>query len=430
MSRSLDISGSGGSLLPGLRMPCSSKFLRRSTTSCVTLVLFKGFRTAVRFASSASSSIDEMAILLPDISSLESQSLSDERPNAATHRPTRTSLTTHGRYDIRATLKFVSINDKPQYGTIRRPRNLPHPSLASFGHHRYRSPGHHSPKLLTAGDKLGDRLSLVSRRSFLNKAGMATVALSPAIGLGDGGTGLPTADGAEAGSGAAEPTRYATARCVAEWAYDSGKAYSDPFNDLEFSVIFVDPQGGEHQAPAFWAGDQVWRIRYSPAVPGRYTYRTVCSDASNADLHNRRGSLEVSPYTGDNPLRKHGSIRVASDHLHFEHEDGTPFFWLGDTWWMGLCHRLRWPEDFQSLATDRVNKGFTVVQIVAGLYPDMPAFDPRGANEAGYPWEKDYSRINPHYFDMADARIQDLAERGIAPCIVACWGYFLKFMGA
>ena len=81
-----------------------------------------------------------------------------------------------------------------------------------------------------------------------------------------------------------------------------------------------------------------------------------------------------------------------------------------DTWWMGLCQRFQWPADFQQLTADRAAKGFTVVQIVAGLYPDMPAFDPRGANEAGFPWEKDYARINPAYFDMADLRIQHLVE--------------------
>jgi hypothetical protein len=59
----------------------------------------------------------------------------------------------------------------------------------------------------------------------------------------------------------------------------------------------------------------------------------------------------------------------------------------------------------------------------------MPAFDPRGANEAGFPWEQDYSRINPAYFDMADVRIQHLVNHGIAPCIVGCWGYFLPQMG-
>jgi len=27
-----------------------------------------------------------------------------------------------------------------------------------------------------------------------------------------------------------------------------------------------------------------------------------------------------------------------------EHSDGTPFLWLGDTWWMGLTTRLDWPD--------------------------------------------------------------------------------------
>jgi hypothetical protein len=149
----------------------------------------------------------------------------------------------------------------------------------------------------------------------------------------------------------------------------------------------------------------------------------------NQDLHGRTGTLEVVPYNGQNPLYLHGPVRVAADRRHFEHADATPFFWLGDTWWMGLCKRLRWPQDFQLLLADRVKKGFNVIQIVAGLYPDMPQFDPRGANEAGYPWETNYNRINPPYFDMADLRIQYLVDRGLVPCIVGCWGYFLPVLG-
>jgi len=70
-----------------------------------------------------------------------------------------------------------------------------------------------------------------------------------------------------------------------------------------------------------------------------------------------------------------------------------------------------------------------VIQIVAGLYPDMPAFDPRGANEAGFPWEKDYSHIRPEYFDRADRRLSCLVEEGFVPCIVGAWGYHLPWMG-
>ncbi|HEV2273222.1 MAG TPA: DUF4038 domain-containing protein, partial [Acidobacteriaceae bacterium] len=74
-------------------------------------------------------------------------------------------------------------------------------------------------------------------------------------------------------------------------------------------------------------------------------------------------------------------------------------------------------------------KGFTVVQIVAGLYPDMEPYDERGANEAGFPWEPDFSRIHPAYFDTADVRIQHLADRGLVSCVVGFWGYFIPRMG-
>ena len=131
-------------------------------------------------------------------------------------------------------------------------------------------------------------------------------------------------------------------------------------------------------------------------------------------------------------IRCCGTARCAFPRIgvFLQHADGTPFFWLGDTWWMGLCHRLHFPDEFATLAADRVQKGFNVVQIVAGLYPDMPPFDERGANENGFPWESEYSRINPAYFDAVDKRLFHLVEQGLMPCIVGAWGYFIKFMGA
>jgi hypothetical protein len=216
---------------------------------------------------------------------------------------------------------------------------------------------------------------------------------------------------------------------MTEWSYASGKAYGDPFNEVQLDVLFTDPDGDEQLVPAFWAGEQNWSVRYASPKVGRHEYRTVCSDAANDDLHGREGVLEVSPYEGENPLLRHGPIKVAEDRRHFEHADGAPFLWLGDTWWMGLCKRLRWPDDFRTLMADRVAKGFSVIQIVAGLYPDMPYLDERGANEAGFPWEEGYTGINPAYYDMADLRIAALVDAGLMPCILACWGYFMMWMG-
>ena len=216
---------------------------------------------------------------------------------------------------------------------------------------------------------------------------------------------------------------------VCEASLISRKTYVDPFNEVTVDAVVTAPDGSRQVVPAFWAGGLTWRFRYSASSTGEYRYHTRCSDASNADLHGRTGTIRLAKYEGANPFYLHGPIRVAADRYHFEHHDGTPFLWLGDTWWMGLCKRLKWPQEFQSLTADRVNKGFNVVQIVAGLYPDMPAFDDRGANEAGFPWERDYARINPAYFDAADPRIAHLADSGIAPCIVGAWGYHLPWLG-
>jgi hypothetical protein len=222
---------------------------------------------------------------------------------------------------------------------------------------------------------------------------------------------------------------HGTEHCVSEWGYGSGKAYADPFNEIEVDVIVQNGESRTWRVPAYWAGDQEWRVRFAPPAAGHYTYRTACSDESNTDLHGREGTLVAAPYQGQNPLLRHGPLRVSADRKHVEHVDGTPFFWLADTWWMALCKRLHWPEEFELLAADRVAKGFSVIQIVAGLYPDMPAYDERGFNEAGHPWEPEYARIRPAYFDQADLRLRHLVRVGLVPCIVSCWGYHLPWLG-
>lgn len=216
---------------------------------------------------------------------------------------------------------------------------------------------------------------------------------------------------------------------MAEVSFVSTKDYADPFNHVTLDAVFTTPDGRLLRVPAFWAGGKTWRVRYASAVLGKHLFRTECSDTSNVALHGVTGEVEVRPYSGNNPLFRHGPIRVADDRRHFVHADGKPFFWLGDTWWMGLVKRLGWPEDFQALATDRREKGFTVVQFVAGLYPDMPAFDERGLGDGGFPWEKLYARIRPEYFDAADRRVPHLVEQGLMPCVLGCWGYHLPWLG-
>lgn len=215
---------------------------------------------------------------------------------------------------------------------------------------------------------------------------------------------------------------------MVEITWVSTKDYDDPFNTVDLDCIFSGPDGRELRVPAFWAGERTWRARFASPRLGQHSYRTECSDPENPALHNVQGQVQVVAYRGENPLYLHGPLKVSTNRRNFEHADGTPFLWFGDTWWMGLTRRLKWPDEFETLAADRKQKGFNVVQIIAGLYPDMPAFDERGRGDDGFPWKQDYSRIRPQYFDAADRRLLYLVDQGFVPCIVGAWGYHLPWM--
>ena len=199
--------------------------------------------------------------------------------------------------------------------------------------------------------------------------------------------------------------------------------------DVEIDVVFTSPGGDTREVPAFRTGAGRYRVRFAPPRVGHYAWQCRCASDPGHRLHGRSGSLDAVPYGGDNPLYRLGRLRRASDDRTLEHVDGTPFFWLADTWWMGLCSRLKWPGEYKRLTADRVAKGFSVIQIVAGLCPDMPGLDERGANEGGLPWRTGFSEINPAYFDLADRRIAHLVRSGLVPCIVGSWGYYFPMMG-
>ncbi len=216
---------------------------------------------------------------------------------------------------------------------------------------------------------------------------------------------------------------------IAEWTLSSQRERRDPWSEIELLAVISAPDGSVLRVPAFWAGGEHWKVRFSPLAPGVYQLRSECSDASDRGLHGRETTLEAKLGASDNPLVQHGPIRVAAGEPRFEHHDGTPFFWLGDTWWMLMSDRVSYAEGFRELTADRARKGFTVVQVVVGFPPDTTPFDGRDGNEGGPPWEKGYERINPRYFDFVDQRIDWLVRAGIVPCIVGGWGYHITFMG-
>jgi hypothetical protein len=161
-----------------------------------------------------------------------------------------------------------------------------------------------------------------------------------------------------------------TVQCwqMQEISFIAGTSYADPFDDIELDVNFTGPEGIVMAMPAFWDGDDTWRVRFAPTEVGLWDYETVCSNPADAGLHGVRGTIECVPYTGDLEVYRRGFIKTKPGVRYFEYADGTPFFYLGDTHW-GMPKE---PFDtmFKTVVDTRVQQGFTVYQSQPHLHPD------------------------------------------------------------
>jgi hypothetical protein len=45
------------------------------------------------------------------------------------------------------------------------------------------------------------------------------------------------------------------------------------------------------------------------------------------------------------------------------------------------------------------------------------------------PYDRDFDKVNPGWYDSADRKVALMVESGLTPCLVGCWGYYLMRMG-
>jgi hypothetical protein len=193
-----------------------------------------------------------------------------------------------------------------------------------------------------------------------------------------------------------------------EQAFKSKVRYENPLQDASLTVQFTSPLGETFQVYGFWDGGKVWKVRFSPNQPGRWTYRTSCSDVVNRGLNSQAGEFLCTAPIGPTRFNQHGLVRVASDHRHFEHADGTPFFWLADTAWDGA--RRSEPKGWNYYAGVRSSQRFTVAQ-----WSVAPGFDFK--QDSAYTGYFDRVAINPEFFKRLDAKVDTLSQAGILSAI-------------
>jgi Protein of unknown function (DUF4038)/Putative collagen-binding domain of a collagenase len=127
---------------------------------------------------------------------------------------------------------------------------------------------------------------------------------------------------------------------------------------------------------------------------------------------------QTLPWKGPSVNFSHGKLRVSENKRFLIFEDGTPFFYLGDTGWE-LFHRLN-KDETESYLENRRAKGFTVIQAVAlaeldGLNtPDREGDKPLIDNDPLKP--------NEAYFSHIDWVIRKAFEKGIFIGLLPAWG--------
>lgn len=202
----------------------------------------------------------------------------------------------------------------------------------------------------------------------------------------------------------------------------SDKTYANPYKDVEIDAVFTHEDGTEIKLYGFWNGGNEWRVRFAPTKTGIWSYQITASDTENTSLHNQSGKLRAVENTGETALDRHGFVKISENGRYFTYDDGTPFYWLGDTNWQAPNYvsltQCNYPgcqceSQFLHELNDRLAKGFTVYQ----TYFDSGESDGGGqlatTSEPSI-WSEKYDSVNPDTFsDKIDVMFDTLADSGM-----------------
>jgi hypothetical protein len=117
-------------------------------------------------------------------------------------------------------------------------------------------------------------------------------------------------------------------------------------------------------------------------------------------------------------------LKVSDNHRFLAREDGSPFFYLGDTAWE-LFHRLN-REEADRYLENRASKGFTVIQAVAlaeldGIdAPNAYGHRPLLNNDPTQPDVKDGPAND--YWDHVDYIVEKANALGLYIGLLPTWG--------
>jgi len=126
---------------------------------------------------------------------------------------------------------------------------------------------------------------------------------------------------------------------------------------------------------------------------------------------------------------ENGKLKISENKRFLEHENGAPFFWLGDTGWL-LFSKLDRMEA-ESYLEDRREKEFNVVQVMAlhdvaetNVYGKLALINKNIASPNTYVNDNNLGEYN--FWEHMDYIVDKAAQKGIYLAMVPVWGSIVK----
>ena len=196
-----------------------------------------------------------------------------------------------------------------------------------------------------------------------------------------------------------------------EMSFNAKNKYKNPYTEVQASAVIQCPDGSKRTLGLFWDGANLWKIRISPDLVGKWQFKVNSSDEG---LNGQTGQFTCIP-----SWRK-GSIRPMPGFTHhFTYQDGTPFLFWGDTAWAlyqdEVTEKLNRNAVFHYI-DERASQGINVVH-------SMLLQEAGWGNKNGPPFDNLSEEIlNPAYWQEMDIRLQYLNKKGIIGGLVLAWG--------
>ena len=199
---------------------------------------------------------------------------------------------------------------------------------------------------------------------------------------------------------------------VFEAALTQTGRYDNPYTQVVATATFT--RDGETRTPRtiplFWDGGGTWRVRFSPDEVGAWRWSVRSSDPG---LNGKHGTFTCT----SSALK--GSLQPMAGHpRHFQYQDGTPFYWFGETGWAIYTDNAEKKADREAVERyldKRTSEGFNVVHSHLICENDL-------GNSGGMPFIRlTDETINPGYWQEVDHRLRYLAEKKMIAGLALAW---------